>query len=108
MIANKKKVYDTTLKTQDRHNKSKQELINIKEQMISLQESTNNLEKKLRFCNEKINWLQDSLATTQANIAQACPKARASPTLSTLTSKRFVKFLNSSIFINNNNLSFED
>jgi len=62
MIANKKKVYDTTLKVQDRHNKSKQELANIKEQMISLQKLANNLKKKLRFCNEKINRLQDSLA----------------------------------------------
>ncbi len=62
MIVNKEKVYNTTLKAQDRHNKSKQELANIKEQMISLQESTNNLKKKLRFCNEEINRLQDSLA----------------------------------------------
>jgi len=62
MIVNKKKVYDTTLKTQDRHNKSKQELTSIKEQMISLQELANNLKKKLRLCNEKINRLQDSLA----------------------------------------------
>jgi len=62
MIVNKKKVYDTTLKVQDRHNKGKQELINIKEQMVSLQELTNNLKKKLRLCNEKVNRLQDSLA----------------------------------------------
>jgi len=63
MIANKEKAYDTTLKAQDRHNKSKQELANIKEQMVPLQESTNNLEKELRLCNEEINRLQDSLVT---------------------------------------------
>jgi len=62
MIVDKKKVYDTTLKAQDRHNKSKQELTNIKEQIISLQELANNLKKKLRLCNEKVNRLQDSLA----------------------------------------------
>jgi len=62
MIVNKKKIYDTTLKVQNRHNKSKQKLTNIKEQMISLQELANNSKKKLRFCNEKINRLQDLLA----------------------------------------------
>jgi hypothetical protein len=62
IIVNKKKIYDTTLKIQDRHNKSKQKLTNIKKQMISLQELANNLKKKLRLCNEKINRLQDSLA----------------------------------------------
>ncbi len=62
MIANKEKIYDTTLKIQDCHNKSKQELANIKEQMIFLQELANNLKKKLRLCNEKINRLQNSLA----------------------------------------------
>ncbi len=64
IIVNKKKIYDTTLKIQDRHNKSKQKLANTKEQMVSLQELANNLKKKLRLCNEKINRLQDSLATT--------------------------------------------
>ncbi len=76
--------------------------------MISLQELANNLKKKLRLCNEKINRLQNSLAIAQTNIAQTCSKAQASLTLSTLTSKRFVKFLNLSIFIDNNNLSFEN
>ena len=76
--------------------------------MISLQELANNLKKKLRFCNEKINQLQDSLAIAQTNIAQTCLKTRASLTLSTLISKRFVKFSNLFIFINNNDLFFEN
>ena len=49
MIVNKKKIYDTTLKIQNRHNKSKQKLTNIKEQMISLQGLANNSKKNYAF-----------------------------------------------------------
>lgn len=108
MIVDKGKAYDTTLKAQNRHNNGKKELASIKAQMVPLQESMDSLEKNLRLRNEEINRLQDSLAIAQANIARTRQKARTSLASSISTSKRFVKFLNLSIFIDSNDSPFED